>query len=116
MAGDIARGDLGFGEELARFDPEQWTPAPRPAPPTTERQSVLRGAEALGFRSRETPAVVPDDKPVRRRRTGRNQQFNLKARTETIEAYCRIADANGWGLGETLEHAVALLEAHRPPR
>ena len=46
----------------------------------------------------------------RRRRTGRNAQFNLKAKPETIDAYCAIADAHGWGLGETLEYAVALLE------
>lgn len=47
---------------------------------------------------------------MRRRRTGRNAQFNLKAKPETIEAYCAIADAQGWGLGETLEKAVELLE------
>jgi len=42
-------------------------------------------------------------------RTGRNAQFNIKARPETIQAYCDIADENGWGLGETLEYAVDLL-------
>jgi hypothetical protein len=47
---------------------------------------------------------------IRRRRTGRNAQFNLKARPETIEAFCAVADLNGWGLGETLEKAVALLQ------
>jgi hypothetical protein len=30
--------------------------------------------------------------------------------TETIAAYCALADRMGWGLGETLEKAVALLE------
>ena len=48
--------------------------------------------------------------PVRRRRTGRNAQFNLKARPETIAAFCAVADQQGWGLGETLEYAVTLLE------
>jgi hypothetical protein len=48
--------------------------------------------------------------PLRRRRTGRNAQFNLKARPETIAAFCAVADARGWGLGETLEQAVALLQ------
>jgi len=47
---------------------------------------------------------------VRRRRTGRNTQFNLKARPDTIAQFCAVADARGWGLGETLEYAVALLE------
>jgi hypothetical protein len=39
-------------------------------------------------------------------------QLNLKARPETIEAYCALADRMGWGLGETLEKAVELLEKH----
>lgn len=41
---------------------------------------------------------------------GRNAQFNIKAKPETIEAFYKVADANGWGLGEMLGHAVALLE------
>ncbi|MBE9640438.1 stability/partitioning determinant [Salipiger mangrovisoli] len=123
------RADLGFGSELDDFDPENWQPQPRPAPQSDPNLRKL--AEASGFRSREAavpvsagqgapvagPAAVPSraevaeaPAPLRRRRTGRNQQFNLKARPETIEAYCRIADAQGWGLGETLEQAVALLE------
>jgi hypothetical protein len=47
---------------------------------------------------------------TRRRRTGRNAQFNLKARPDTIQSFCDIADSQDWGLGETLEYAVALLE------
>lgn len=99
----------------------------------------IKDFEAIGFRSREpraeaaeTPAAekprispqkaveaaLPpsagegrggDQTAPRRRRTGRNAQINLKARPETIEAFTAIADRQGWGLGETLEHAVALL-------
>lgn len=128
---DRSRADLGFGDALRDFDPGAWTPTPtRPAPAPEERREARRSAEALGFRSRETamaeagngaeqggdvaPQVATsptrDEPPVRRRRTGRNQQFNLKARPETVAAYCQIADDNGWGLGETLEKAVELLE------
>jgi hypothetical protein len=32
-------------------------------------------------------------------------QLNLKARPDTIAAFFAVADANGWGLGETLETA-----------
>jgi hypothetical protein len=114
MAGDRARADLGFGGALDDFDLTQWQPkSDRAAPAPQERQQTRQTAEALGFRSREaapTPVGQGGATVVRRRRTGRNQQFNLKARPETIEAYCRIADAHGWGLGETLEYAVALLE------
>lgn len=64
------------------------------------------------------PAPLQAAKPAaqqRRRRTGRNAQFNIKARPETIEAFCAVADAQGWGLGETLEHAVALLQKQHDP-
>jgi len=107
------RADLGFSAELENFDPQAWTPPPsqtandRPPP-----QQIEQAAQAAGFRSREPGAKAEPDpaQTVRRRRTGRNAQFNLKARPETIEAFCRIADAQGWGLGETLEQAVQLLE------
>jgi len=104
------RPDLGFGAELESFDPQQWTtPNGRALNERPQREQVQQAASASGFQSREA-APEPPSRQIRRRRTGRNAQFNIKARPETIEAFCRIADANGWGLGETLEHAVALLE------
>lgn len=130
MAG---RADLGFGAELEGFDPADWAPEakPRPKAAPEDRAASRELAEATGFRSREpareaagqgaTPAPAkpkPARKPAkpakqqRRRRTGRNAQFNIKTRPETIEAFCAVADAQGWGLGETLEHAVALLQRH----
>ncbi len=125
---DRQRADIGFGEPLETFDPTDWAPTParrdRPASADTRK-----AADATGFRSREArapdpappaPAATPaqperagDTQPQtqpRRRRTGRNAQFNLKARPDTIARFCAVADAQGWGLGETLEHAVALLE------
>lgn len=113
-----ARADLGFGDALDEFNPAEWQPAaPKPAAARPKREEAVKVAEAAGFRSREakpSPAPAPGGAgqgTQRRRRTGRNAQFNLKARPETIEAYCAIADAQGWGLGETLERAVELLEA-----
>ncbi|WP_308918171.1 hypothetical protein [Jannaschia sp. LMIT008] len=125
------RTDLGFDDldsepvatapGLAGFDPSEWAPAPgarpRPAP-----QAVREGAERLGFRSREAaegrqaPAADAAVPPVRRRRTGRNAQLNLKLRPDTIAAFTAIADGNDWGLGETFERAVALLEAEQAAR
>ena len=101
------RPSLGFESELDGFDPAEWGRAKATQRPETE--ATLRAAGAAGFRSREPEAPVPA-RPVRRRRTGRNAQFNIKARPETIAAFTAVADARGWGLGETLEHAVALLE------
>jgi len=104
------RADIGFSEALDGFDPADW--APRPAAGRPPAEETRRAAEATGFRSREAPpaAAGAGEAPLRRRRTGRNAQFNLKARPETIASFCAIADARGWGLGETLEQAVALLQ------
>jgi len=109
------RADLGFGDpsddlDLSDFQPRK-APVPRPRLGETNR-----AAEAAGFRSREPKPSESQAEgageavPQRRRRTGRNVQFNLKVRQETIDAYCALADQMGWGLGETLEKAVELLE------
>ena len=114
------RADLGFGDALDEFNPEEWTPPKasasndKPAAKRPSRAATNQAAAAAGFKSRE-PKPTPEDRAgagttLRRRRTGRNAQFNLKARPETIEAFCAVADRQGWGLGETLEKAVELLE------
>lgn len=103
------RSSLGFGGELDDFDPGAWSAPPPPRPKSAPEPAARRLAEAAGFKSRE-PAPTAPARPDRRRRTGRNVQFNVKARPQTIAAFCDIADAQGWGLGETLEKAVALLE------
>ena len=112
------RANLGFGPALDDLDLSEFTPRQAPVPRPSSGETG-RAAEASGFRSREPKAA---EDPVggaggqvyeqRRRRTGRNAQFNLKARPETIAAYCALADRMGWGLGETLEKAVELLEKH----
>lgn len=109
------RADLGFGDPLDDLDLGEFKPrqAPVPRRPSEETSRV---AEAAGFRSREPRANENLDggagavAPQRRRRTGRNVQFNLKVRQGTMDAYCALADRMGWGLGETLEKAVELLE------
>ena len=37
-------------------------------------------------------------------------QLNVKVRTETLDAFHRIADGQGWLLAETLERALDALE------
>lgn len=124
------RASLGFGDELADFKADEWAPKPATNVNVRPDQTETRkAAEAAGFRSREpkaapvasaapAPAAEPNGAGEgalqRRRRTGRNAQFNLKAKPETIEAFCAIADRQGWGLGETLEHAVDLLQQRHP--
>jgi hypothetical protein len=108
------RADLGFGDALDEFNPAEWAPKKKKSlndrPPKAQTNQA---AAAAGFRSREPlpePERAGEGTAPRRRRTGRNAQFNLKAKPETIAAFCAVADYQGWGLGETLEHAVALLE------
>lgn len=108
------RADLGFSDALDGFNPEEWTPAKsRTANDRPKKADTAQAAAAAGFKSREPQAVESragqGDAP-RRRRTGRSAQFNLKAKPITIEAFCAVADRQGWGLGETLEKAVELLE------
>lgn len=107
MTVDQNRQPLSFGEELDDLDPAAWA---KPAAERIRPEETKRAAEATGFRSREPAAPAPKPKQQRRRRTGRSAQFNLKTTPETIEAFTRIADAQGWGLGEAFEKATALLE------
>ena len=122
----------GEGDALPTLDTSAFTPKKRARVAAPELADTRKLAEAVGFRSREpkgkneegrgvaklqnaAPAPKPESTPevrvpLRRRRTGRNVQFNIKARSETIAAFTAIADANDWGFGETLEHAVELLE------
>jgi hypothetical protein len=84
-------------------------------PKAPARAEQVRGvAEQAGFRSREAaPAPVEDDVPrrePRRYRTGRNVQLNLKVRREAVDAFYRLADEQGWVLGEAFEMAVGALE------
>lgn len=104
---------LGFDEELEannealKFDVKDWNK--NKSVRTHEKEHLKEAAHKAGFKSREVE-VDKKREPLRRRRTGRNAQFNLKAKPETIEMFCSIADQQGWGLAETFEYAVALLE------
>jgi hypothetical protein len=85
-------------------------------PKQRARQSAAvtqMAAEKSGFKSREPKAaavsVVPKSAQQRRHRTGRNAQFNVKAKPETIAEFAAIADAQGWVFGEAFEKAVVLM-------
>ncbi|WP_128564303.1 stability/partitioning determinant [Methylobacterium crusticola] len=107
------RPSLGFGDELDDFDPAAW-PKPTSASQKPEPEITKKSAEVAGFRSREPAKSEVADQPIprqqRRRRTGRNVQFNIKTRPEAIEAFTRVADAMGWGFGEAFERATELLQ------
>ena len=79
--------------------------------------AIRDAAIERGFISREAETASPDPNakenspPVRRRyTTGRNRQLNIKVTDEALKRFYTLADANGWVLGETFEHAVGALE------
>jgi hypothetical protein len=103
--GDV-RTNLFAGTEdvldLAQFQPAK----PKRQPEAVAKQA----AEKTGFVSREAKPAPVKPKPVqRRRRTGRNAQFNIKTTPAAIDDFTAIADAEGWGFGEAFEKAVELL-------
>lgn len=113
------RADLGFSDALDDFNPADWPGKPPRGLKRPLETETAKAAAAAGFRSREplaAPERAGEGSPARRRRTGRNAQFNIKATPETIAAFYAIADRHGWGLGETLEHAVAALEERQGTR
>src|SRR5437773_2322754 len=94
--------------DVSKFAPKQSKPKTE-----TSAEAVRAVAESSDFRSRE-PAPAPKkataEKERRRYTTGRNIQLNIKVRSETLDAFYSIADAEKWVLGETLERAVAALQ------
>lgn len=123
---DPARASI-FGDQAAdRLDLSGFAPQPARKGIPPDRATVRRESEAAGFVSRQANTIQPitaaskaiDDTmpPLRRRRTGRNIQLNLKVDRETADRLYRLADRHGWVLGETLEHALEALEkaAARP--
>ena len=87
-----------FGLDLTGF-------MPGPAKPHARPEAIRQISEANNFPSR-----------VRRRRTGRNVQLNVKVTPATLERFTAIADRNLWTFGELLERALDALEASAPDR
>lgn len=84
--------------------------APQKPKPSAPPEKVRQVAEGASFKSREPAEKKTAKRELRRYRTGRNAQFNIKADPEVLEEFYRIANAQGWVLGETLERAVAALK------
>jgi len=94
--------------DLSGFAPKKPTTKSTPEPPAEAIRSVSEGAN---FRSREPKATANAAKKVpRRRRTGRNEQLNLKVTAKARELFYQITDSQGWVLGETFQKAIEALE------
>ena len=91
----------------------------KPKPKPIEKAKIEQLAQENGFPSRQpvksTPEKItkPEKKANRRGRrytTGRNQQINIKATSETIEKLYKIADREQIPLGKVLELAIDAME------
>jgi hypothetical protein len=85
--------DLGSLDDLGDFKPRGATQQ-QPSRNVIEKVASFPSREGRGGR----------------RRTGRTEQINIKARADVIEQLYRIADNQRMVLGEVLEHALAALE------
>ena len=111
------KADLGFGAAVDDFNPDEWAPKKKTANDRPSKEVTEKVAASSGFVSREPKkraapkSGAGEGELVRRRRTGRNVQFNMRTTQDAIDRFVAIADRQGWVLGETLEEAVELLEA-----
>ena len=98
---DPLAGDL----DLSDFKPTL------PKKPTAHKAAIREVSEANNFPSR-APERAKAAKPVqRRRRTGRNVQFNIKVTAETIARFTALADKRGLAFGELLDQLVEAANA-----
>jgi hypothetical protein len=89
--------------DLSTFTPKTSTKAEPAA------EAIREVSEKVNFQSRE-PVAKSAKKADRRHRTGRNEQLNLKVKSEAKDLFYRINDAQGWVQGYTFERAVAALQ------
>jgi hypothetical protein len=110
MMSDPNRVDPFAGD----LDLSEFKPAP-PKKPKIEAAVIREVSEANNFPSRAASKPQKIKTAVqRRRRTGRNVQFNIKATPETIARFTALADQNGWVFGEALDRALDALEKSLP--
>jgi len=95
--------------EKTKLDIGDFAPrADDPGRPQSEQLNELtRGSK---FRSRESAEPeTPGRVQQRRRRTGRNVQFNIRATQQVIDEFKALSERMDWPDGLTLEHALAAL-------
>jgi hypothetical protein len=94
--------DEESGLDLSSFAPK---PTAMPSPPL---EAVRQATQGTPFKSREPLAAAKTLQ--RRRRTGRNVQFNTKVTQSCKEGYYEVTDQYGFqSIGETMERALEAL-------
>lgn len=107
MMVDPKRADpFASGDSLDDFKPVA------PKRPLALKETIRQVSEENNFPSRAPERSKPTPRAVaqRRRRTGRNVQFNIKATPETIARFTTLADKYGLVFGELLDRALSAFE------
>jgi hypothetical protein len=105
-AGLFEDGDADF--DVAGFGPKTSEKAEPVSP-----DAIRAVAEKANFSSRDPTAAKKEKKSeapprqARIHRTGRNVQVSVKMRTETRDAFYKLADDEQCVLGEVLDRAIA---------
>ena len=91
-------------------DPPKFEPKPK-REKYIASEAIDRIAEENNFPSRQaTRAPKENKRKPRTYRTGRNRQFNMKAKPETVDRFYKMADERSVPLGALLEQALDALE------
>lgn len=105
------RADPMADMDLSDFEAK---PAARPRIPVA---AIREASEQQNFPSRApTHSPSPPRREQRRHRTGRSHQLNLKVTADAADRFGKLADAQGWVLGEAFEKALAALEEKFPAK
>ena len=99
------------GSPVSIFDDDE--PAAPPPVPRPDPEQVRALSEAANFRSREAVPALALSAPKRqpwRYHTGRNVQFNARAKQQTVDDFHAIAEQLDRPIGEVLERALAALK------
>ena len=102
------RAPLGLDDDEEDLDLSQFTPkrTPGTSPGAPAGKAELRDvAKEQGFISRQTGI-----RRRRRRRTGRNEQINIKTTPEYADRFYAIAEQHDWMCAVVFERAIAALE------
>lgn len=104
---DPQRADPFAGDlDLSDFKPAA------PKRPPVQAAVIREVSEKNEFPSRAPVKKAVAKSPVqqRRRRTGRNVQFNIKATPETVARFTAVADKHNLVFGELLDRALDAFE------
>jgi hypothetical protein len=100
------RAPLGLDDDEEDLDLSQFTPKPAKPQATSAGKAGLRDlAKDEGFVSRQAGI-----RRRRRRRSGRNEQINIKTTADYADRFYALAEKHDWMCAVVFEKAIAALE------